>query len=339
MKKSKTLISLATAAILSMSLAACGNGAGAEEGPAAAKSEFKISLNQTEEHPNYIALTQFAEKVEERTEGRISMEVFPNAVLGAQQETVQMVSNGSVDMASLSGTQMTNLNKDFQVLDMPGVFADTDHQAKVINNQDVVGDLYRSVEESQNMVVVGGYTQGERHMYNGDKPINTPADLAGMKIRIQESDLQIRMIEALGGEATPMAFGEVYTGLQSGVLDAAENNILSYYTTRHFEVAPYFSKTNHLIGVDLLVINADVLEGFSDEDEAIFREEYLASVEHFNSVWEEMNQEAQKKTEEGGAQFNDADQAAFQAILTKFAQESLATETQLAIYEQIQELR
>ena len=138
--------------------------------------------------------------------------------LGAQQEVIQLVSDGSVDMAIASGTQLENLNPEFSTLNLPTVFDGIDHQIDVLGNEEIVGELFSSLEESKNLTVLGGLTQGDRNLYTVKGPIIEPADLAGMKIRVQESDLHIAMINAMGGSATPMSYGEVYAALQSGVL-------------------------------------------------------------------------------------------------------------------------
>src|SRR5690606_19634570 len=117
----------------------------------------------------------------------------------------------------------------------------------VVHDPEIVGDLYASLEGSNDLTVMGGFTQGSRHVYVKNE-ISSLADLDGVKIRVQESELNLAMIRALGGSPTPMAFGEVYTALQSGVLDGAENNEVSYYTQNHYEVAPFFTNTNHLVG-------------------------------------------------------------------------------------------
>lgn len=345
MKRSRVITTIGSLAVLSLVVSACGgndaeNGgetSDPQEGGSQSGTELRISINQTDDHPNYLALDSFAEKVNERTDGRINMVVYPNAVLGEQQESVQLVSSGAVNLASISGPQMINVNEDFKVLDMPLVFDSVEHQMNVINDPDIVGDLYTSVEDSHSITIVGGYTQGARSIYNSQGPIVTPDDTQGMKIRVQESPLQIAMIEAMGASATPMAFGEVYTALQAGVIDGAENNPVSYVTQRHYEVAPYYSHTNHLIGVDYLAINTELFSGFSEEDQAIFTEEFLASVEYFTEMWTEQVEAAIAETEAAGAQFNEVDSEAFAEVLQPVVDEALETDAQKALFEAIRE--
>lgn len=342
MKRSRTL-SVGAISVLVLGLAACGGGSGdgaatpdATEnggGEASGGKAMRLSLNQTEEHPSTIALESFNERLAEATDDRWSIDVYPNETLGAQQEALQMVSNGSVDMAIVSGTQLENLNEDFLVFNMPLAFDSVDHQMSVIQDPEIVGDLFASLEDSQSITVLGGFTQGSRSVYNTEGPIETPADLAGKKLRVQESDLHLAMAKALGAEGTPMAYGEVYTGLQSGVLDAAENNEVSYYTVKHFEVAPYFSRTNHLVGLDYLIINTDVLASMSEEDRATFDEEWKATMDEHVQMWTEKTDEAVAQAEAGGAKFNDVDTEAFAEALAGLQEQFLTTDSQKALWE------
>ena len=336
--RKKTLSLVALTGVTALALAACGGGDATEAGTgggAAAEGgkTMRLALNQTEEHPSYIALENFGERLSEATDGRWDVDVYPNETLGAQQEALQLVSSGSVDLAIVSGTQLENLNKDFLVFNLPKVFDSVEHQMSVIHDQEIVGDLYSSLEESDNLTVLGGFTQGSRSVYTTDAPVKTPADLEGKKLRVQESDLHIAMAEALGASATPMAYGEVYTALQSGVLDAAENNEVSYYTAKHYEVAPYWSSTNHLVGLDYLIINSGLLEGMSEEDRAIFDEEWQATYEEHTQLWDEATKDAIEQAEAGGATFTEVDEAAFSEPLSALADEFIANESQQALYD------
>src|SRR5690625_3778216 len=294
MRHRKNASLIAGAAAATLLLAACGGGDGdgdssANGGGGGGGGEgrtMRLALNQTEEHPSYIALDNFGTYLEENTDGW-SIDVFPNETLGAQAEALQLVSDGSVDMAIVSGTQLENLHEDFVVFNLPRVFDDVEHQMNVIHDPEITGDLYSVLEDSNSITVLGGFTQGARSTYQTFGPVESPEDFAGQKIRVQESELHIAMAEALGGAGTPMAYGELYTGLQSGVVDAAENNEVSYYTQRHYEVAPYWSYTNHLVGLDYMIINTDLLESMSDEDRAAFDEGWTAAHEEHTQLWAE----------------------------------------------------
>lgn len=309
-------------AISVLPLAGCG---GLAEADGQGKT-LVLSLNQTESHPSYIALEEFGERLSERTNDRWDVEVYPNEILGAQQEVIQLVGDGAVDMAVASGTQLENLNSEFRTLNLPTAFDDIDHQLDVINNDDIVGDLFTSMEASQNLTVLGGLSQGARNVYTATGPVERPEDLNGMKIRVQESDIHIDMIEAMGGAATPMSYGEVYTALQSGVLDGAENNEISYMSQNHNEVAKYMAKTEHLIGLDYVVINTDVLESMSPEDRDIFEAEWTATSERHAQLWQTETADAIQGAKESGAMINEVDRAAFDRALAPVVDKYLQTD-------------
>src|SRR5699024_10226417 len=142
-----------------------------------------------------------------------------------------------------------------------------DHQTAVLNDESIVGELFASLEPERRLRVLGAFTQGSRHIYTDRGPIDGPDDLAGLKIRVTESDVFMELTRALGGSPTPMAYGEVYTALQAGVLDGAENNEVSYVTQRHYEIAPHFTLTNHLVGLDYVMANVDRLENMDETDQ------------------------------------------------------------------------
>lgn len=210
----RSAIALLAAVTLAGATAGCGGGSTGDSGQQ--KTILRLALNQTEKHPSYVALSSFSERLEKATDGRYTIDIFPNEVLGAQQEILNLMRNGIVDLAIISGTQLENINKDFQVFNLPAVFDSVEHQTKVINDPAITGGLFTSLEESNRLTVLGGFTQGERNLYT-KSAVNTPADLAGKKIRVQESPVMLATIDAMGGSATPMAYGEVYTAMQSGV--------------------------------------------------------------------------------------------------------------------------
>ncbi|WP_092255657.1 TRAP transporter substrate-binding protein [Corynebacterium cystitidis] len=295
----------------------------------------KLALNQTENHPSYIALDDFSQRFEERTDGRWKITIFPNEQLGSQQEVVQFVSSGAIEMAIVSGTQLENLNRDFQVLNMPTTFSSIDHQMSVIRNQDLMEPLFTSLEDRDNITVIGGFTQGSRNVYTKGGPARSPDDLHGLKIRVQESDMHIRMIELMGASATPLSYGEVYTAIQSGVLDGAENNEVSYTTQQHNEVAPFFNGTEHLVGLDYMIMRADLRDAMSDEDRAIFDEEWAKAMTEHTELWAEETERAIEEAQSEGAKFVAVDTEAFQEALAPIRQEFLTTDFQNRLYDDI----
>ncbi|WP_026534323.1 TRAP transporter substrate-binding protein [Arthrobacter sp. H14] len=332
MSRKKTYSIMAAAGAVALTLSACGGGGSEAGGGAEGGSTMRLALNQTEQHPSYITLTDFSERLSEATNGW-DIKVYPNETLGAQQEALQLVSDGSVEMAIVSGTQLENLNEDFKVFNLPGVFESIDHQMKALNDEEIVGELFTSLEDENITVLSGGFTQGARSVYNSKHPINTPEDMNGLKFRVQESDIAQEMIRRMGGSPAPMAYGEVYTALQSGVIDGAENNEISYLTQKHNEVAKYFSYTEHLVGIDYMIINTDVLESMSDKDRKAFQQEWERTVEDFTALWKKQTKEAHATLEEEGAQFNEVDKEAFEEALAPIVEENLDNKAQRELYE------
>ena len=331
-------LSTATAAVLV--LAACSGGAtdaGSTGEPAqdVAPTTMKLALNQTEDHPSFIALEAFGERLTEETDGRWNIEVFPNSTLGDQAEYLQSVGDGVIDLAIVSAPQLENLSKDFVVFSLPTVFDSIEHQMEVLSDPEVTGEVYTSLEESNNITVVGGLTQGARSVYTKEAAAETPDDLAGKKIRVQESPVFIEMINALGASPTPMAFSEVYTGLQSGVIDGAENNEVSYFTQKHFEVAPYFSYTRHLIGADFLISNSDTLSEMSEDDRAAFDEAWTQTWEQHTDLWGTATEDAIAGAEAGGATFVEVDSEEYVDALNPLLDEFITTDTQQTLYDAI----
>lgn len=319
---------------LLLATTACSSGV---SGKAETGKTLVLSLNQSETHPSYIALTEFGERLKAATDGRWDVKVYPNETLGAQQEVIQLVSDGSVDMAVASGTQLENLNSHFGVLNLPTTFKSIDHQMSVIKDKSIVGDLFTSLEASKHLTVLGGLTQGDRNLYTATGPIKKPADLHGMKIRVQESDVHIKMVNAMGGSATPMSYGEVYTALQSGVLDGAENNEISYVTQHHNEVAKYVARTRHLVGLDYMLINSETYNGMTPEDRKIFDAEWSKTMTEHTTLWKKDTARAIQQAEDSGTKFNDVDKAAFDKALAPVVNGSLKSPADRELYDAIQE--
>jgi TRAP-type C4-dicarboxylate transport system substrate-binding protein len=193
-----------------------------------------------------------------------------------------------------------------------------------------------SAYQAQPCVVVTG-TVGLDHRFHDLECVGVArsciADMAGKKIRVQESELFNALIEALDASPTPMAYGEVYTALQSGVIDGAENNEVSYYTQKHYEVAPYYSYSRHLIGIDYLIVNSGVLDRMSEEDRGVLDEAWVETYEQHTDLWTEATDDAIANAEAGGATFTEVDSEAFVSALTPLVDEFLTEDGQQSLYD------
>ncbi|GAA2729250.1 TRAP transporter substrate-binding protein [Cellulomonas aerilata] len=355
MKRSKVFTTMAATAVAAMSLAACGGGGGgggAAEEPAAAgggegaegavdvsdaETLFKLAFNQTEQHPQYIAAEQLGQDLYEATDGRYAIEVYANEELGTQADVVQNLSDGTVEMMYIGGPVMESFNEDFIVFNLPYMFDSQEAQAEVFADQDVVGDLYTSVEESKNITVLAGLHAGVRNVYNSKRAITEPADLEGLKIRVQQSDSQVAMIEAMGAVASPMGQGEVYSALQTGALDGAENNETVFDALKHSEVAKFYSYTRHLMIPDYLLINTGVLEDMPEEDREAFLELIPGAVEEANEGFVTFAEESRARSEEIGAEFNDdVDVEAFEESVADLVESSINNDVRQELFDAVQ---
>lgn len=339
MKKQYKTMALVTAFASMSVLAACGDSAssdGASSGSETETQVLKVAFNQPENHPQYKAMEEFGEILKEKTDGAYEIDLYPNELLGAQRETIELVQSGTIGMSIVAGSLLEGFNEDFSVFNLPYVFDSKEHQMSVLNDQEIVGDLYTSLED-QGMTVLGAFHGGVRNVYNKTQPIETPDDLEGMKIRVIESDTNLQMMDYMGGVGTPLGQGEVYTAIQSGVLDGGENNELIYSNLKHVEIAPYYTYTKHLMLPDYLVIGTEILEGMSDEHKEIFEEELTAAVDLEIELWDEDTEAATKAAEDAGAKFNEVDTEVFQEAVQPLIDEKLTSDSAKALYDQVRE--
>lgn len=319
------MLRAAVAFVLVGALAACGGGGGSEESLRTDETiVFKLAFNQTEQHPQYLAGVEFGKLLEEATDGRYAVDVYPNDQLGGQQDAVQNLRDGSIELMWIGGALMESFNTDFGVFNQPYIFASPEAQTAVLSDERLVGDLYDSLADSHEITVLTGVFAGVRNIYNSSHPIRTPEDMNGLKIRIQQSDSQVRMIEGMGGIPSPMAFSEIYSALQTGVLDGAENNETVFNAMKHDEVAKYYSYTRHLIIPDYLLMSTRVLEGMSEEDQETLLE-LMPQVRDVANDFDAFVEESLEKSEATGAQFNDdVDIDAFRERLRPMLEEAVS---------------
>lgn len=297
---------------------------------------LKVAFNQSENHPQYKALTKFSNQLEEQTKGAYKLEISPNALLGDQRATAELVQNGVIQMSIVGNPVVESFNKDFSVIGLPYLYDNLEHQKKVFLS-DVLDPLFESVSSS-GFEVIGAFTAGARCLYT-DKPMEKPEDLKGYKFRVMQSDTMKKMVDYMGGIGTPMGQGEVYTAVQQGVIEGGENNEVTYVDLKHYEIAPYFSYTNHLMVPDLIIINEKLYSGMNSENRKIFDDLMKQTIENEFEVWNENVESAKKIAIENGAKFIDVDIKPFQERV-KPLQEEVANSSELTkkIYTQVREL-
>lgn len=262
-------------------------------------------------YPNTEALESFAESVTERTEGRLTVQVYNNGVLGDQPDAIEQTRSGALDFANFNMGPMGPIVNETNVLSLPFIFSSVEHMHEVMDGE--IGQQFADALAEKNLIALSWFDSGARSLYNTERPVRTPEDVQGMKIRVMNNDLYVEMIEALGGNATPMAYGEVYQALKTGVLDGAENNYPSFESSNHYEAADYYSLTEHLIIPECLCIAKASWEALSSEDQEVVREEAIKASELQRQLWVEGSQESRQIVLDAGIEINEVeDKAAFQ---------------------------
>jgi len=266
------------------------------------------------DYPNSHALDFFTEELEARTDGRITARTFHGGVLGSQPDAIEQLRVGGIDYANFNLGPMGQTVPATNVVSLPFVFDSIDHMYRAMDG--VVGDALSEAMEERGITALAWYDSGARSFYNSQQPITSPADLDGLKVRVMNNDLFVGMIEALGGNATPMAFSEVYQSLRTGVVDGAENNYPSYESTGHFEVAGYYSLSEHLIIPECVCMNADLFNSLTAEDQELVTTIARESAELQRELWAERSEQSRQAVLDAGVEINEIeDKTAFQEAM------------------------
>jgi tripartite ATP-independent transporter DctP family solute receptor len=282
-------------------------------GPAAA-DEWRGWNIHPEDYPVSAGMEEFARLVAERTGGRITMKIYHNAVLGDQPDAIEQVRLGGIDFGEFNLGPLGQVVPEANVVSLPFIFKSVDAMHKVMDGP--VGEDIAAGLAAKGLVSLGWYDSGARSFYDTKKPITQPADLEGMKMRVMNNDLFVAMVTAMGGNATPMPYGDVYQSLQNGVIDGAENNYPSYESSGHYEAAGFYSLTEHLIIPECLCINKMLFDSLSAEDQQILRQAGQESAVLQRKLWAEREEVSKAKVIAAGVQINEIpDKSAFQAAM------------------------
>jgi len=276
--------------------------------PAAAK-EFRSSDVHPDDYPTVMAVKYMSDIIKQKTGGKDSIKVYGMSQLGSEKDTIEQTKIGALDFVRINVAPMNNICPETMVPTMPFLFKSKEHMRKVLDGP--IGDEILKACEKQGFIGLAFYDSGSRSLYTVKKPVKSLADVKGLKIRVQQSDLWVSLLQAMGANATPMPYGEVYTGLKTGVVDGAENNFPSYDTARHFEVAKYYALTDHSMAPEMLLMSKKVWDGLTPQEQTIIRDAAKASVPYMRKLWDEKELESRKKVEAGGAQIVEVDKKSF----------------------------
>lgn len=266
------------------------------------------------DYPNTVALDKFAELLNERSGGEITLKNFHSGVLGSQPDGIEQVRIGGLAVGNFNLGPIGPIAPEANVVSLPFIFKDMGHMHRALDGE--AGDQISAGMAKKGLVALAWYDSGARSFYNSKKPVLTPADVVGMKVRVMNNDLYSGMISAMGGNPSPMAFSEVYQSLKTGVVDGAENNWPSYESTGHFEVAGFYSLSQHLIIPECVCINADLFNALSADDQAMVKGAARESAELQRELWEKRAIASREKVMAAGVTFNEIpDKSEFQAAM------------------------
>jgi len=251
---------------------------------------LRAADGQPEGYPTVESLKEFARVLEEETGGRLQTRVYAGRQLGEEIDTVEQTAFGAIDVNRINATVLNNIAPKTVVLTMPFLFRSAEHRMRVLEGP--VGQEILDSLEPYGLVGLAYYDSGSRSLYTNRRAVRTPEDLRGLRIRVQNSDVGIAMIEALGGNATPMEFGQVYEALRNGAIDGAENNWPSFADTRHFEVADHYSLTEHSMVPEVLVMSKRTWDRLSADERAAVRNAAAQSARKMSALWAARVQEA-----------------------------------------------
>ncbi len=271
---------------------------------------IKLAHSLDVNHSVHKAMVKMGEDLAEISGGKMQLEIYPSQQLGTERECIELLQIGSLDMTKVSVGVMENFAPRMKVFGLPYLFKDREHAFEILD-----GPIGQELLDEGTKYWIKGmcyYDAGSRSFYTKDKPINTPEDLKGLKVRVMESVTAMDMVKSLGGSPTPISWGELYTSLQQGVVDGAENNPPSFYLSRHYEVCKYYSLDEHTVLPDVLIIGTHIWDRLSEQQRVWLKEAVDKSVGYQRKLWAEAEQEALEEVQKAGVTVVRPDKTAFE---------------------------
>lgn len=298
----------------------------------------RIGHNQSTNHPTHAALAEFQEYINSTLGEKYRVELYPSELLGSQTDMVQLTQTGAIDFCVASNAILETFSKDYEIFNLPYLFASAGAYHGVMDDDSITGAIFESTSKA-GFEAVTWLDAGTRNFYTIKKPITSPADLKGLKIRVQQSPTNVEMMRLLGGSATPMGFGEVYTALQSGIIDGAENNEMALTDNGHGDICKYYSYDMHQMVPDILIGNHAFLSEMTPQDRAIFEEGFRLVNRRQREEWVKAVESAKEKAvNEQKVVFSYPDQEPFVKACMPLHKSVLdGNPTLVPVYEAIQE--
>ena len=324
----RRVLQAGAAGLAGMSLGACGQ---------AGSRPLLSSDTHPSDYPTVQAVRHMGEVLREQTDGRLDIRIYAGGQLGSERDTLEITSFGGLDMNRVNLAPLNSIEPMTVIPSLPFLFSSTEHMRQSLDG--APGDVILNSLVPHNLVGLCFYDSGERSFYNTRQAIRTPDDMRGMKIRVQNSDLYVAMIRALGADATPMPLGEVYQSLVQGVIDGAENNWPSYESGRHFEAAPYYSLTRHVMAPEILVMSLSRWRKLTEADQELVVNAAKSSVPFMRELWDARVAGARERLLDAGIQANEVDNLSdFQGLMEPVWENFIVTPEQEELVNQIQSI-
>ncbi len=288
-------------------------------------------------HPVHVAMEYMAKRVEEKSKGTMRIDIYPSQQLGTERELIELLQIGSLGITKVSTSVMEGFSPSYSVFSLPYLFRNDEHRFAVLEGE--IGKELLMSAEGRFLRGLCYYDAGSRSFYTKDKPILSPDDLSGMKIRTQESLTSVKMVNMLGGSATPIAWGELYTALQQGVVDGAENNPPTFYLSRHYEVCKYYALDEHTSVPDVLLISTVIWNDLSEEQQQIIQEAADESATFQKKLWQEATQRALTEVQKAGVEVIDPDKEPFVEKVAPLYDEYRQSPVVYGLIQRIREVR
>ncbi|MFC5590075.1 TRAP transporter substrate-binding protein [Sporosarcina soli] len=341
MEKTKKLIPLMISIALLLLLIGCSATASTDTGKASGigdKRIISIATVQTDDHSITKALYEFKDYIEENLGDKFEIRIFNNAVMGGNTEAIELLQMGSLDIVATSGSNLESFASEYKIFGLPYLFNDEASFRKVMNDEDFIKEIYNATIDD-GILGVAWFANGVNNFYSSKK-IERPEDLKGLKVRVQSSEANVKMVQAFDAAAVVMAHGEVYTALQNRVIDAGANPEVALVSLKHGEVADFYSRTEHQIFTDMLVVNSKFMDSLTNEEKEIFQNGFKATTQVQNEAWDKQIPELIEEAKKMGVEFVTVDKKPFEEILKPVSEELLDVYPELKpLYDKVQEIQ
>ena len=324
----RNLIKTGAAGFAGLTVAGC-----SDSGP----RPFLSSDTHPSDYPTVKAVDFMGQRLKELSKGRMDIRIYSGGQLGSERDTLEITTFGGLDLNRVNLAPLNAIEPMTLIPSLPFLFHSTEHMRTSLDG--APGDTILESLIPHGLIGLCFYDSGERSFYNTKHPIQTPSDMNGMKIRVQNSDLYVAMIRALGADATPMPLGEVYQSLVQGVIDGAENNWPSYESGRHFEAAPYYSLTRHVMAPEILVMSLSRWKKLSEADRVLVKQAARDSVPVMRTFWDERVSGAKSRLLEAGVKVNEVDDLSeFQSLMHPVWEKFIVSDKQKELVSQIRDI-